>query len=426
MTKKIHIIGGGTYFHVRPHLALAAPAHGRTAAEIDNYFRDILPSFGPMSVELHLTRMAGGSTDLETSADVARLVDQIIADPDTKIVVMNAAICDYEASMNGGCGKDLPRLRTREDKEIHLTLRPAPKIIGNIRKHRKDIFAVGFKMTLGASTEDQYATAMDLLKEASLNLVLANDTGTRQNMIVTPEESRYAVTTNRHTALSVLAHMTYERSKLTFTHSTVVPGELVSWNSPEVPESLRAVVNHCIRRGAYKLFRGSTVGHFAFKVKDNQFVTSIRKTNFNELDKVGMVRVDSCSDDEVIAYGAKPSVGGQSQRRIFRDHPEYDCIAHFHCPIWPESSVPRATQQFIECGSHQCGENASRNLKRFGNLSAVYLDEHGPNIVFHRSINPQEVIDFIETNFDLEHKTGGELHDVRSESVEAGHWLVNA
>jgi TPP-dependent indolepyruvate ferredoxin oxidoreductase alpha subunit len=35
------------------------------------------------------------------------------------------------------------------------------------------------------------------------------------------------------------------------------------------------------------------------------------------------------------------------------------------------------------------------------------LQEHGPNIIFHRSINPQEVIDFIEANFDLSEKTGG-------------------
>jgi hypothetical protein len=46
-------------------------------------------------------------------------------------------------------------------------------------------------------------------------------------------------------------------------------------------------------------------------------------------------------------------------------------------------------------------------LGRFGNLSAVYLREHGPNVVFHRTIDPQEVINFIEDNFDLREKTGG-------------------
>jgi hypothetical protein len=57
--------------------------------------------------------------------------------------------------------------------------------------------------------------------------------------------------------------------------------------------------------------------------------------------------------------------------------------------------------------SHQCGQNTSSGLKKFGNLYAVYLDQHGPNVVFNRTIDPAEVIRFIEENFDLEDKTGG-------------------
>lgn len=56
---------------------------------------------------------------------------------------------------------------------------------------------------------------------------------------------------------------------------------------------------------------------------------------------------------------------------------------------------------------NQCGQNTSNGLKKFDNLWAVYLDHHGPNIVFNRNIDPQEVIDFIEENFDLSSKTGG-------------------
>jgi hypothetical protein len=142
-------------------------------------------------------------------------------------------------------------------------------------------------------------------------------------------------------------------------------------------------------------------------VNDNTFLTSIRKSNFNELDKYGLVKIVTDGPDSVIAYGAKPSVGGQSQRIVFHDHQEYDCILHVHCPKKAGSLVPEVSQREYECGSHQCGENTSKGLMKFGNLSAVYLQEHGPNIVFHRSIDPKEVIDFIEDNFDLEGKTGG-------------------
>lgn len=137
-------------------------------------------------------------------------------------------------------------------------------------------------------------------------------------------------------------------------------------------------------------------------------MTSIRKTNFNDLAKNGLVRVVTNDDDTVIAYGAKPSVGGQSQRIIFSEHKDHDCIVHFHCCFQRAGSqVPVVSQREYECGSHQCGQNTSKGLKRFGNLSAVMLDQHGPNITFHHSIDHQEVIDFIKANFLLSTKTGG-------------------
>lgn len=49
----------------------------------------------------------------------------------------------------------------------------------------------------------------------------------------------------------------------------------------------------------------------------------------------------------------------------------------------------------------------SNGLQKFCNLYAVYLDQHGPNIILNRKIDPQEVISFIEENFELSAKTGG-------------------
>jgi hypothetical protein len=282
------------------------------------------------------------------------------------------------------------------------------------------MLVVGFKTTSGATEDEQYVAALDLMKKNSLNLVLANDIKTRVNMIVTPEEARYHVTTDRQEALVNLVDMAWHRSHLTFTRSTVVDGELVPWESDEVYPSLRAVVDHCVKKNAYKPFNGATVGHFACKISDTEFLTSIRKTNFNDLKENGLVRIKTDGPDTVIAYGAKPSVGGQSQRIIFSDHNDYDCIVHFHCPIKDGSPVPVVSQREYECGSHQCGKNTSDGLKTFvfGNplhdlpnqsnsLAAVMLDQHGPNVVFHHSIDPAHVIQFIEDNFDLSEKTGG-------------------
>ena len=196
----------------------------------------------------------------------------------------------------------------------------------------------------------------------------------------------------------------------------MVAGDPVPWSDSRVPEALRTVVNFCIGAGVYREFKGATVGHFACKLDDQTFLTSIRRSNFNDLPKTGLVLVKTDGPDTVIAYGAKPSVGGQSQRTIFRDHEGMDCVVHFHCPMRPGGDdIPIRSQREVECGSHECGANTSAGLKPFTLVNSngvtiikcVMLHNHGPNIVFHRSADPWAIIEFIERNFILSEKTGG-------------------
>ncbi len=443
----IHIIGGGTFSHVRNHLALAAPAFGGTARYLEHAIIDAMVAAGTAieeqaerMIELHLTKMADSTSDLVTNQDVADLVDRLVADPTTRVIIMNAALCDYDAYvgqkptepdllMNLALsdydaharvvltpGPDAPpsgahaeRLKT-SDGEQSLVLLPANKIISRIRQTRKDIFLVAFKTTTDATSDEQYAAGLHLLKANSANLVLANDTVTRNNMVITPEEARYHETTDRNTALKGLVDITLSRMTNTFTRSTVVDGPTVPWDSPDVPANLRAVVDHCIAAGAYKPFRGATVGHFATRVGENRILTSARKHDFNRLAEEGMVLVEYQDRDTVMAVGRKPSVGGMSQRIIFEQHPDADCIVHAHVPLRPNAPdvIPHAPQWPNECGSHQCGQNTSNGLQEVSTgIKAVMLDNHGPNIVFGRNVPAADVIDFIERNFDLSAKTGG-------------------
>jgi hypothetical protein len=375
-----------------------------------------------VDVDLHLTKMADPTSSLETIDDLRGLAEDIVADYRSKVVIWNPAIVDFEGGVEEGDPTDdatdlvEPKYRTRlkSSRWYKLNLRPAPKLVTmfrrdsvNGREPRKDIFLVAFKTTCGATEQEMYSAGLNLVKQASANLVLVNDTVTRLNMVVTPEEASYHLTHDRDEALRGLMEMTYLRSQLTFTRSTVVAGEPVPWQSELIPDSLRTVVNYCIEHGAYKPFLGVTAGHFATKIGPQTFLTSRRKTNFNHLDVVGLVQVETDGPDSVVARGSRPSVGGQSQRIVFEEHPEHDCIVHFHCPIRPGSAVPVVSQREYECGSHECGANTSQGLQDFDGLAAVYLDQHGPNLVFNHDADPQTVIDFIEANFDLTAKTGG-------------------
>lgn len=428
--RHIDIVGGGTRIKVRPHTDLTSVAYGSTAKTIEEVIRysDGMSCIGQLfsnrAPRMHLTKMAGGSVG-DHPDDLEALAHTIINDPAAKIVFWTPAIVDFDATI-GALEIDNPSQnilgaqssqRLKSHMEYSMVLKPRRNKIINIFRQtpnkngvvRKDLFVVGCKTTAGASGQEMYEAGLRLLKKASLNLVLVNDITRKQNMIVTPEEAAYHETSDREEVIYNLVEMTGWRSQLTFTQSTVVDGKPVPWNDPLVPDSLRQAVNHCIKGSAYKPFLGATVGHFAVKVDDNTFLTSIRKSDFNKLDENGLVMVKTDGPDAVTAYGAKPSVGGQSQRTVFRDHQGMDCILHFHSPLRANApdAIPVVSQREVECGSHQCGENTSRGLAPFGNLKAVMLDNHGPNIVFSRNVDPQEVIAFIDRNFDLQGKTGG-------------------
>ena len=543
--KRIAIIGGGTNTYISNHLALSAPAYGTTAKHL--YQKFLNHSDNKMDVELCLTKMADPSQDyLDTPEDVEALVDELIADHDTRVIIFNVAMVDYKPTYlqewrteDKTLGEDVNifgkyrrRISTTGTPVIDLELKPYDKIINKIRKERKDILLVGFKTTCGATKEEQFHKGLKLCKDASANIVFVNDVDKNRirnlnsaleskktlsniksksemetayieegikeaeeqieafqnNGLVTPEESSYWYNT-RDDALDGLVQMVLDRSHLHFTRSTVVDSETIPWlveaedgwiedkgkiykHNPLIPTTFAVVFDYVRGAGAYKLGPTKfTVGHMGIKLGPNEFLTTKRKTDFNKMEEVGLVRVITDDPDDVfgykhffenkevrdlqdklklikerskqdqtendkmwsevwteyykdklaaagqkvIAFGAKPSVGGQSQRSLFETFPDLNCIVHFHCPLKPESrELFNTTPQFsVECGSHECGQNTAMNLKEFKlpsgrSVWAVHLDHHGPNIVFDSNTSdPQEIIEFIGTHWALDKKTTG-------------------
>lgn len=410
MKDKIVIIGGGTISHIKSHLALCAPAYGTTAKRIVDILKEVDHDY---DIELILTRMAGGGPLVETNEDVARITRNLIKSKSTKIIFFNCALVDFNAVIaNRGdetlTGKYAGRLNSKLDN-YYLKLNPEEKIIQEIREERKDIYLVGFKTTCGEEDlELQYYSGTTLLKGSSCNLVLANDTKTRVNMIITPEESVQLATTDRDRALKEICEIALMRSRLNFTPTEVEAGQKVKWDDKSIPDKFRTVIDYCIDNGAYKMNpNGVTVGHFAYKKFENHFLMSRRKCNFNIMKRCGVIKVKLEGTNKVIATGYKPSAGARSQIKVFEKHKDMNCIVHFHCPLKEDhvDDIQINDQRPYECGSLECGLNTVNSLKKFGNIYAGMLDKHGPNIVWNVDTDPQEVIDFIERNFDLSMKT---------------------
>ena len=409
--KKIAIIGGGTFAPIRNHLALCAPAFGTTADNlgllIDEVSREL--KMGQQDVRIHKTAMAGGHREFRTNEDVSGLLDELISDENVGTIILNVAFCDFEP-IDELAGFHGPRLKTSLGNRI-LHIRPSDKIIDKIRRVRPDIFLVGFKTTTNASTNEQFLSGLKMMKRSKCNLVLANDTVTRQNMIITPEESKYCITEDRNKVLTELVNMTLLRNNLTYTRTNFILQENIPLN--RLPKSFTKVLQYLVDNGGFIENNGNgfTPGHFGVcngSLK-HVFYSSQRKVNHNDVFKNGMTMVGVRKSGRIDAYGShKPSVGARSQKLLFDEYPDYDCIVHIHTPLKDgHHDIGWAAQRPFQCGSLECGMNTLQGMTDIEDgIKAVFLEKHGPNILFKSSIDPQKVIDFIDNNF----KLGTKIH----------------
>lgn len=175
MTQRILILGGGTFYHVRNHLSIAAPAFGTTA----RWLHEQLPNSN-----LVLTRMADPFSKLETNADVGAIIDDYLTDTNLKVLIMNVAMCDYDGQIaNVPSGKHAKRMKTKAGQQI-MQLEPSQKVIQNIKEQRPDILLVGFKTTTHHSPEEQITATIAMGRSSHCDLIFANDTVTRYNLLV--------------------------------------------------------------------------------------------------------------------------------------------------------------------------------------------------------------------------------------------------
>lgn len=399
--KKVRIYGGGTYALLRPHLAVCAPAFGTTAKKLNKLYKK-----AGAKTKLILTKMADNKSKIYTNDDLSFDIHEILDRHDKPdIIVMTCAVCDFYAPYNP--------TKIDSSKDINLSLYHTDKIISRIRKdgRNKEIFLIGCKTVANEPEHTAYAKAVTMMKTNSCNLVLLNDIRTYKNYIITPEEYKYEYQT-REDALKDLVEMSMNRSNLTFHRTKLTKAPNVKLDEQIVPKTFKSVLDWVIKNNAYKPFNDKTVGHFAF-FKDETMFSSMRHHNHNLAFQDGMVKV-TFENDVIIVHGmGKPSAGARTQWQLFKDHPNYDCLIHFHCPMKKQSSVNIRPQKPYECGSLECGINTSIGMKPINeNIAAVMLSNHGPNILFKSTADPTTIINWINDNFDLTEKTGGIITNV--------------
>jgi|GEM_PF-2229210 len=204
----VHVIGGGTINHVRSHLALTAASYGGTARALHAMFDQL-----GVHARLHLTKMASsGLSAVETNADLKALTLGLLEEPSCAAIVFTAAVADFEGQIDDlPSGEYQQRLESRTAAPLSLTLIPSEKIVPLIKAARPDVLLATFKTTTSASEAEQLARGRAQQQYARADFVLANDTGTRQNLLLGGGGAVLASTTHRERVLRMLVGAILER-----------------------------------------------------------------------------------------------------------------------------------------------------------------------------------------------------------------------
>jgi len=196
--KKVIVVGGGTVFHLKPQLALSAPAYGTTAKRTFIFMETMCNSSEYYDVlgqrfvaQLVLTKMADPNSNIETNEDLAHWIGNL--DADVAAVLFDATVLDFSGLLYGEggwpmiIGRATAKLQTKkigEKKRVDVGLFKTEKAINRIKRALPGVFLVGFKSTFGLSVSEQAAESVSLAEDAFCDIVLSRD-GKTGNAILT-------------------------------------------------------------------------------------------------------------------------------------------------------------------------------------------------------------------------------------------------
>ena len=168
---KVLVTAGPTWVRIDRVRVLTNIFTGKTGFLIAKAFRDkgfrvtllLGPSvFCPQDKKINIIRF-------KYFEELRNLIVRELKDKDYKAVIHSAAVSDFKP-------RRVYKGKIRSSRaELALKLRPTPKIIKDIRRERRDIFLVQFKLEVDKKREDLINVACDSLVKNNADLAVAND-----------------------------------------------------------------------------------------------------------------------------------------------------------------------------------------------------------------------------------------------------------
>ena len=172
--KKVLITAGPTIEHIDPVRVITNQSTGKTGVLLASEF---------VSAGCQVTLIYGPGTEtppkgakvihVKTSGEMSNALVKVMRQK-LDIVILAAAASDYTPEKPHKTKLDSDLLR------ISLKLKRVPKMINDVKKIQNDVFLVGFKAETDMSKKDLIGKAREKITQASCDLVIANDIGTKR------------------------------------------------------------------------------------------------------------------------------------------------------------------------------------------------------------------------------------------------------
>ncbi len=176
--KRIIITGGATAETIDPIRILTNRASGKTGVEL------ALEAFRRGAEVSLVHRGCMGIQEIfefnvESAQDMTETVIEEVG-KGCDLLISAAAISDFTVNPF--------KEKIKSQKEVTITLKPAPKLIKEVRRKYPDLKIIGFKAETGISEDELIKRAQNSMEDSSLSMVVANDVssggmGTEENQV---------------------------------------------------------------------------------------------------------------------------------------------------------------------------------------------------------------------------------------------------
>lgn len=199
--KNVLVSAGGTYEAIDPIRGITNRSSGKMGIEIakEAFIRgaDVTLLEGEVSVPVPHSL---NSIKAVSSNEMKEKAMEIINDYD--VFVSAAAVSDFSPSV-------VEKSKISSSQELELKLKPAIKIINQIKKKNPGIFLVGFKAEYGVPEKQLIESSQNQIENSGADLVVANDVsvegagfGSDKNQVifVDPEAQKIPLSTKKEIA----------------------------------------------------------------------------------------------------------------------------------------------------------------------------------------------------------------------------------